>query len=292
VVQARQTLARSSLNLGQTAAVLDPSPAGTIFAQNPSPDAPAPPESQVNVSVSTGGIVVPDLTGDSRDDAQQALSSARLREGAIQTTESPEPAGQVIQQSPRGGAVALPESPVSLVLSAGTPQPARVRVPNLAGLSLQAASESLETSDLRVGTLQRQESSEPPGTVFDQNPAAETLVAPGKAVELFVSEVAAPANPVPVPDVQLGLQPASHLPWVIGGTGAVLGGALVFGLLNLRPKVIHAKPLPGLQYDFHRDGGTVRLRMTRPQPADQALRFIASHGHSRQMIVERSSRKG
>jgi hypothetical protein len=36
----------------------------------------------------------------------------------------------------------------------------------------------------------------------------------------------------------------------------------------------------------------VRLRMTRPQPADQALRFIASHGHSRQMIVERSSRKG
>jgi serine/threonine-protein kinase len=87
-------------------------------------------------------------------------------------------------------------SAVDLVVSAGVQT---VTVPQLQGLSLQAAKSQLEQNGLKVGTVTQstQPSTSAPGTVLNADPAPGQTEAIGTSVNLTVV-----SEKVPVPDVR------------------------------------------------------------------------------------------
>ncbi|KRD18819.1 PASTA domain-containing protein [Streptomyces sp. Root264] len=71
----------------------------------------------------TGVKVVPNVLGDSRDQASRALSAAGYVVGAVGTVVDCDSVGRVSRQSPGAGTPLLPGSPVALTLGVKPPPP-------------------------------------------------------------------------------------------------------------------------------------------------------------------------
>jgi hypothetical protein len=134
---------------------------------------------------------VPDVVGLSQSAAEAAIVAADLTVGAVTTANSNSvPAGDVISQNPAAGTLAVPGSPVDLVVSLG---PAFVTVPDVVSLSQAAAEAAIVSAGLTVGTVTTANSDTvPAGDVINQNPPAGTFVVPGSPVDLLVSLGPAP----------------------------------------------------------------------------------------------------
>ena len=95
------------------------------------------------------------------------------------------PAGSVISQDPSAGSDVEIGTLVTVLVSSGLPQ---VVVPDVVGLTQEAASSALTTASLTVGTITAQSSlTVPAGSVISQTPAAATDVVINTAVALVVS---------------------------------------------------------------------------------------------------------
>jgi len=73
---------------------------------------------------------------------------------------------------------------INLIVAAA---PAKVTVPNLAGLTFTAATDALKAAGLLVGAVSRQASNLSPDTVLQQSPAAGQLVPQGSVVNLVLA---------------------------------------------------------------------------------------------------------
>jgi hypothetical protein len=93
--------------------------AGLVFSQNPSPGAIAVPGSPVDFSVATAGVMVPNLLSYSQSAATASLTKLGLvpKVGLQRRCVNP---GDVLNQSPQGGAVVAPNSTVNLTVDSGT----------------------------------------------------------------------------------------------------------------------------------------------------------------------------
>lgn len=76
-----------------------------------------------------------------------------------------------------------------------TGQAANVAVPDLVGLTLPEARETLDEAGLELGTVDESASGEPEGEILAQSPAPETVVERGEAVDVTVSVGAGPGGP-------------------------------------------------------------------------------------------------
>jgi beta-lactam-binding protein with PASTA domain len=96
---------------------------GTVLAQDPKPGKRAKPGTKVTLQVSKGrpSVDVPDLVGETRQDALATLRKAGLAANVVEVPSS-QPAGAVVAQSPAAGAAAAQGSPVRLNVSAGPRQ--------------------------------------------------------------------------------------------------------------------------------------------------------------------------
>jgi eukaryotic-like serine/threonine-protein kinase len=131
-------------------------------------------------------VRVPDLTGNTKTQAQAALQKVGLTLGPnIGSRVSTKPKGTVIAQTPNALAEAPKGSAVVVTLSGG---PANVAVPVLVGRTQADAEQALQTAGLVVGTeTQVDDRTEKAGTVIESNPSAGTSVAPGTKVALGIS---------------------------------------------------------------------------------------------------------
>ncbi len=130
VVNLQQTAAESAITaaglaLGTvTQASHATVPEGAVISQMPLGGANAPPGSTVSLVVSVGPPVpteVPNVVGQPRADAQQALIAAGFAIGTVTEVNDPVvPLGDVISQTPAGGSTALRGSSVDLVVSLGS----------------------------------------------------------------------------------------------------------------------------------------------------------------------------
>jgi beta-lactam-binding protein with PASTA domain/tRNA A-37 threonylcarbamoyl transferase component Bud32 len=107
---------------------------------------------------------------------------------------SPEiPARTVIDQEPAAGATVPPGSTVTADISAG---PNAIAVPDLVGMSVDDARNTLLQAGLALGTVGYAAVTDTsPGMIIGQDPAAQTQVPQGTAVNIVVSQV--PASPSP-----------------------------------------------------------------------------------------------
>src|SRR3984957_19806111 len=94
-------------------------------------------------------VAVPNVEGLTQDAATTAITAAKLKVGTTtQQTSKTVAAGKVISQDPASGSSLAEGSAVNLVISSG---PQMVTVPNVEGLTPDAATAALTGAKLKVG---------------------------------------------------------------------------------------------------------------------------------------------
>lgn len=143
-------------------------------------------------------ISVPDLIGLTQSEAGSRLKTVGLVVGSVTMVSSAtKPMGSVLSTNPAAGAAVSSGSAVNLEVSSGpaaaptvgsTQPAAQVTVPDVVGLTRQAAEVILKNAGLSVGAVKTHHSnSVPAGGISDTNPGSGALVNPASAVELDLS---------------------------------------------------------------------------------------------------------
>src|ERR1700680_823020 len=161
--------------------------AGKVISQAPANGSSLTQGSPVNLVISSGPqiVTVPNVEG-LTDSATAAIAGAKLTVGAVtQQSSNTVAAGNVISQDPASGSSAAQGSPVSLVISSG---PQMATVPNVEGLTQDAATAGITAAKLTVGTVTQQTSDAvATGKIISQDPACDNAVAQVPPVNLGIS---------------------------------------------------------------------------------------------------------
>ena len=164
---------------------------GTILAQDPDPGRSmmvTPEGIGVELSVSTGMVFteVPDVINLDYREAKNRLSQAGFVVDIENATSSSVTKDYVISTSPNAGEELSSGSTVYVTVSSG-PQISYVRMPNVIGLSEDAAISKLETAGLSYGGSDRMTSDVDAGTVIGQSADAFTEVEEHTKIYLKIS---------------------------------------------------------------------------------------------------------
>ncbi len=184
--EAWEAIRNQGLIQGDTELINHPSAATrTVVWQDPPPGVVVPEGTTVNLSRSQGPrqVPVPDVSNYTGDLARMLIESAGLT-AVIDSVQTPSARGVVVNTQPATGVTLLPGRVVRILVSLGA---ATVAVPDLAGLTLEEARDTLETIGLTMGNFIQRTSREVPGTVVQQTPAAGTLAAPGTSVTGWIA---------------------------------------------------------------------------------------------------------
>jgi serine/threonine-protein kinase len=170
---------------------------GRVFDQDPAAGTRVDEDTPVVIFVSSGvaKTTVPDVVGDTRDDAVAALTAANLKV-SVSEVYSEQAVGTVTAQKPGAGTRLAEGETVFINVSRGIKQ---VSVPGVVGESLDAAIAAIEDAGFTAGSPVFQDSERPENTVIAQDPAGGSLQRPGTTIVLTVSS--GPAQ-VEVPNVE------------------------------------------------------------------------------------------
>jgi eukaryotic-like serine/threonine-protein kinase len=143
----------------------------------------------VTLSVSRGPetVPVPDVTGESEDNARSAIEGAGLRVGKVTEEASEEEPGTVIAQDPAAGGSVTKNTAVNLTVAKAVP------VPDVVTLSEDDARSELEDAGFEV-RVRDQTVTDPAqnGIVVEQTPAADEERRQGSRVTIVVGRVGTP----------------------------------------------------------------------------------------------------
>jgi serine/threonine-protein kinase len=155
-------------------------PAGSVVNTDPAVGTKAPRDSTVTLLVSDGPapVPVPDVSKSTFDAASQQLTAAGFTVARADDFSDTVPKDQVIGTDPAAGQGANRGSQVTVHVSKG---PEMVAVPNVVGMTLEAAQAQLQAKGFDVDT----QSYLPGRVVRAQSPAAGASVTKGTKVTLF-----------------------------------------------------------------------------------------------------------
>ena len=178
--QARAALSKVGLELGRVTEAFDARAAGLVVSSDPAPGTRLKPDTAVTLVVSKGPemLAVPDVTGQARAAAQEALAAAGFKAGVTEVFSDSVAKGVVVAQEPRSGRAAR-DSTVALQISRG---PDLITIPKLTGLKRDEAERRLEALGLEV----RVRAIPGPGTVRSTDPGAGAKVRKGTTVTVYV----------------------------------------------------------------------------------------------------------
>src|SRR6202795_1400028 len=153
---------------------------GNVISQDPASGNSVAQGSQVNLVISSGPqmVIVPNVEGLTQDAATTAITAAKLMVGTVtQQSSNTVATGNVISQDPASGNSVAQGSPVNLVISSG---PQMVTVPNVEGLTQDAATTAITAAKLTGGTVTQQTSNTvTTGKVISQDPPSGSSAAQG-----------------------------------------------------------------------------------------------------------------
>ncbi len=184
--EAWEAIRAQGLIQGETELVQHPTAATrTIVWQDPPPGVVVPEGTPVTLSRSQGPqqVPVPDVANYTGNLARLIVEAAGLT-ARIDSVQTPSARGIVVNTQPATGVTLLPGRVVRILVSLGA---ATVAVPDLAGLTLEEARDTLETIGLTMGNFIQRTSRGEPGTVVQQTPPAGTLAAPGTSVTGWIA---------------------------------------------------------------------------------------------------------
>lgn len=189
VEQATQQLIAAGFNVRASDKIFHATaPEGTVLQQVPPPGTKTPRGTTIALTISAGQkrSTVPTVAGLTLDAAQAALQAAGFDVGEVTEAPSGQSRGEVLFSTPSAGTTATLPASVALIISGGANM---VRVPELTGLLLSAASRSVESLGLTVGVVVVDSLSlQAEGQVVQQIPGPGDVVAPGSAISLTVAK--------------------------------------------------------------------------------------------------------
>ena len=171
----------------------DDAEAETVIAQDPATGSELAPGSPVTITVSLGPeqLPIPDVGNKSVVEATEILSENFRVADQVQESSNSVPVNSVIRTDPAAGTLAPVGSPVTIVVSTGTP---RVAVPDVVGLFADSAIQGITNNGLTpvVELVSVQPGSPDVGRVVDQTPPANLEVEAGSVVTILVGEATEP----------------------------------------------------------------------------------------------------
>ncbi|WP_328377867.1 Stk1 family PASTA domain-containing Ser/Thr kinase [Streptomyces sp. NBC_00440] len=152
----------------------------------------------ISVVVSTGApkIDVPNVNGDTEDEATQLLEGKGFKVNP-QQVESNQEEGKVFDQSPKGNTTAQKGSEVTIKIAKST----KIPVPDVKGRTFEDASKQLTDAGFQVSRAADQESEQPVGTVISQDPGGGEA-AKGATITLTVAKAKATPSQTAVPEIR------------------------------------------------------------------------------------------
>ena len=215
---------------------------GKVISQDPASGSSGAQGSPVNLVISLGPqmVTVPNVEGLTQDAMTTAITGAKLTVGTVtQQSSNTVATGKVISQDPASGSSVAQGSPMNLVISSG---PQMVTVPNVEGLTQDAATTAITAAKLMMGAVTQQANNTvATGNVISQDPASGSSAAQGSPVKLVISSG---PQMVTVPNVEGLTQDAT--------TTAITGAKLTVGTVTQRTsntvaagKVISQDPTSG-----------------------------------------------
>lgn len=192
--EATAALDKAGLKVGKTEQVTSSvEQTNKVVVQDPSSASNVPEGSKVNLSIGAGPaqITVPDVTGKSKEEAQQLIEAAGLKFSAVEQ-DNAQSAGTAISSSPKAGESAPESSTVTVFISSG-----QVPVPDVRGKTEAEAEAALAQAGFKVGNVTKQASSSPAGTVISQTPSSGEKASPENPVDLVIAEAPPTTTPPP-----------------------------------------------------------------------------------------------
>ena len=138
----------------------------------------------VNVSSGVGKIALPNLTGSQASQAEQQLKNLGFTNVVpVSDAQSTAPSGQVDHMTPGAGSYP-PNQQITLYVSGGA-----IQVPNVVNQTAAEAQAILQQDGFQVQTNSTPAPADQmvqPGTVYNQNPAANQAEPKGTLIQIFV----------------------------------------------------------------------------------------------------------
>lgn len=131
-------------------------------------------------------LKVPYIVNHEREEAISMVQDAGFTYTLEQAPSDSITKGYVISTDPVAGAAADEGSEIKIIISTG-PETVMTKVPQLKGLSKDAAIAKIESSNLSIGSISTAESDLDAGTVIDQNIAAGTEIEEHTKISITVS---------------------------------------------------------------------------------------------------------
>lgn len=131
-------------------------------------------------------LKVPNIVNHEREEAISMVQDAGFTYTLEQAPSDSITKGYVISTDPVAGAAADEGSEIKIIISTG-PETVMTKVPQLKGLSKDAAIAKIESSNLSIGSISTAESDLDAGTVIDQNIAAGTEIEEHTKISITVS---------------------------------------------------------------------------------------------------------
>jgi beta-lactam-binding protein with PASTA domain len=168
--------------------------AGVVTRTDPPAGQSLPVGTGITVFVSSGKakVTVPDVRGETRAAATQALSNRNLRAATTSQASSTDAPGTVISQNPSPGSSEPQGSTVSLVIATAPPT---VAVPSVQGQTLDAATSALTSAGFKVSHSNRSvTNASQNGIVVRQSPAGGKMAKKGSTVRIVVGQFTSPTT--------------------------------------------------------------------------------------------------
>lgn len=160
---------------------------GYVIRTEPMPNMPLEDDAVITVYVSKGSeqVKVPDLYKSTVSSAQSLLTSLKLTFTVTYDYSDSVDKDCVISQSPAPNTEVDVGTAVTLHISKGKNL---TKVPGVVGLSVDNAKSQLTAAGFTVTVVEEESSAYPAGTVLNQNPGADTELAPGSNITLTVAK--------------------------------------------------------------------------------------------------------
>jgi eukaryotic-like serine/threonine-protein kinase len=136
------------------------------------------------ISGNGSGIAIPTVANEKQAPALAKIATAGFVTTTVPQTSTSVPKGEVIKTDPAGGSMAPKGSTVKVFVSTGR---GSIAVPNVVGLSVNAATSALQAKGFQVADRTAANSTAAANTVVRQHPSATSKAAQGSTVTIFVS---------------------------------------------------------------------------------------------------------
>ena len=160
---------------------------GTVVAVDPEEGSAVPPDTAITLSVSSGSIELPDVTGQTEQAARDALVAAGFSAGQIRTTEAEADGatpGTVVGTDPGAGADVSAGDVITLEVATAAET---ATVPSVTGQTEAQARQTLANAGFSNVRVQDTEGDgEPAGTALATDPPAGTQADPSEEIVLIV----------------------------------------------------------------------------------------------------------